>query len=234
MEASDLEKKTGNEEEESSESGDDYETAWAKLKSADGVIVPGGFGNRGFLGKTLAAEHCRTSNTPFLGICLGFQAMVVEYCRNILKWENANSTELDDSCAPHDVVIFMPEGDKENMGGTMRLGGRITKFVSNHNDGSMSTAQILYGRKEEISERHRHRYEVNPEKVNEIEDAGLKFVGKDETGMRMEVAELPRSDHKYYVGCQYHPEFQSRPLDPSPPFYGLVLAATEKLDEFLA
>ena len=181
----------------------------------------------------MAAQFCRTSNTPFLGICLGFQAMVVEYCRNILKWENANSTEFDTDCTPHDVVVFMPEVDKENMGGTMRLGARKTKFVSKHTDGSIPTSQILYGKKEEVSERHRHRYEVNPEKVKQIEDAGLQFVGKDETAMRMEVAELPRTQHKYYVGCQYHPEFQSRPLNPSPPFHGLVMAACEQLDKFI-
>jgi len=234
VEAATLEKKTGTEAvDENLESADDYETAWAKLKSADGVIVPGGFGNRGFLGKVLAAEYCRTSNTPFLGICLGFQAMVVEYCRNVLNWENANSTEFDDKCAPNDVVMFMPEVDKENMGGTMRLGARITKFVKKHDDGSMSTAQIMYGEKDEVSERHRHRYEVNPEKVQQIDDAGLKFVGKDETGLRMEVAELPRTKHRYYVGCQYHPEFQSRPLDPSPPFHGLVLAACDMLNDFV-
>lgn len=240
VEASHLEKQS---ECNGKEFSNDYENAWKNLKSADGVIVPGGFGNRGFLGKVLAAEYCRTSNKPFLGICLGFQAMVVEYCRNILKWENANSTEFDENCPPHDVVIFMPEVDKENMGGTMRLGARMTKFVSRHHptngEGSkgktatISTAQILYGGKEEVSERHRHRYEVNPKKAQEINDAGLEFVGKDETGTRMEVAELPRSKHKYYLGCQYHPEFQSRPLDPSPPFYGLVMAACDMLDEYI-
>jgi len=160
--------------------------------------------------------------------------MVVEYCRNILKWNNANSTEFDEKCAPHDVVIFMPEVDKENMGGTMRLGGRTTKFDSNDDNIGMSTCQILYSKKHEISERHRHRYEVNPEKAQEIHDAGLMFVGKDESGLRMEVAELPRTQHPFYLGCQYHPEFQSRPLNPSPPFHGLVLSACGLLDEFIA
>jgi len=213
---------------EDKENADEYESAWSKLKSADGIIVPGGFGNRGFNGKCLAAEYCRKNKKPYLGICLGFQAMVVEYSRNVLGWEDANSAEFDENSA-HPVVIFMPEIDKETMGGNMRLGARNTKFTHKHDDGSMSTAQILYGGLDVVSERHRHRYEVNPEKVDEIHNAGLKFVGRDESGERMEVAELPRSEHPFYVGCQYHPEFKSRPLTPSPPFHGLVLAATGQL-----
>jgi len=210
-----------------------YAEAWKKVKEADGVIVPGGFGNRGFLGKTLTAEYCRINKKPYLGVCLGFQAMVVEYSRNILGWTDANSAEFNKE-ASKQVVIFMPEIDKDNMGGTMRLGARKTKFTHKHQDGSGSITQCLYGsEKKEISERHRHRYEVNPEHADEIHMAGLKFVGRDETGTRMEVAELPRMDHPYYVGCQYHPEFQSRPLQPSPPFYGLLLASTGGLDEFL-
>ena len=115
----------------------------------------------------------------------------------------------------------------------MRLGARITKFTHQHKDGSMSTTQLMYGGRQEVSERHRHRYEVNPEKVDEIHEAGLLFVGRDETGTRMEVAELPRSEHVYYVGCQYHPEFQSRPLKPSPPFHGLILAGCGMLGNYL-
>lgn len=158
--------------------------------------------------------------------------MVVEYARNILDWRDANSTEFNPD-ADKQVVIFMPEIDKDNMGGTMRLGSRITKFTHGHDDGSIATTKIMYGGRGEISERHRHRYEVNPEYVDAIHDAGLKFVGRDETGTRMEVAELPRCQHPYYVGCQYHPEFQSRPLKPSPPFHGLLLAATGGLDSYL-
>jgi CTP synthase len=181
----------------------------------------------------LAAEYCRNHQKPYLGVCLGFQAMVVEYARNVLGWEDANSTEFDED-ASKKVVIFMPEIDKETMGGTMRLGARITKFTHTHDDGTSSILKVLYGGQDEISERHRHRYEVNPDHVDTIHNAGLKFVGRDDTtGTRMEVAELPRSQHPYYVGCQYHPEFQSRPLKPSPPFHGLVLAATGKLDDFM-
>eukprot|EP00549_Striatella_unipunctata_P001387 CAMPEP_0118683550 /NCGR_PEP_ID=MMETSP0800-20121206/6115_1 /TAXON_ID=210618 ORGANISM="Striatella unipunctata, Strain CCMP2910" /NCGR_SAMPLE_ID=MMETSP0800 /ASSEMBLY_ACC=CAM_ASM_000638 /LENGTH=309 /DNA_ID=CAMNT_0006580087 /DNA_START=335 /DNA_END=1264 /DNA_ORIENTATION=+ len=213
-------------------SEDDFNAAWERVKSADGVVVPGGFGTRGFLGKVLAAEYCRKNKIPYLGVCLGFQAMVVEYARNILGWTDANSTEFVDPCE-HPVVIFMPEIDKDNMGGTMRLGQRTTRFTHNHDDGTTPTCQLMYGGKAEVDERHRHRYEVNPEKVDDIHDAGLKFVGRDETGTRMEVAELPRSKHPYYVGVQYHPEFQSRPLNPSPPFLGLVKAACGQLDEYL-
>jgi len=209
-----------------------YDAAWETLKSAHGVIVPGGFGNRGFLGKVLAANYCRTNSIPYLGVCLGFQAMVVEYSRNVLEWSDANSTEFDEKTS-NPVVIFMPEIDKDNMGGTMRLGSRDTIFTHTHENGTSSTARLLYGDTERVSERHRHRYEVNPDRVDRIHDGGLRFVGRDETGTRMEVAELPRSEHPYYVGCQYHPEFQSRPLAPSPPFHGLLLASCGMLDEYL-
>lgn len=187
---------------------------------------------RGFNGKCIAAEYCRKNKKPYLGICLGFQAMVVEYARNVIGWKDANSAEFCEETA-HPVVVFMPEIDKDTMGGNMRLGARNTKFTHTHEDGSMSSAQIMYRGAEIISERHRHRYEVNPEVVDEVHNAGLKFVGRDESGERMEVAELPRSEHPYYVGCQYHPEFKSRPLKPSPPFHGLVLASVGKLEEYI-
>merc|ERR1711862_917372 len=220
-----------------------YDNAWNILRNADGVIVPGGFGNRGFLGKVLAAEYCRSNNKPYLGICLGFQAMVVEYCRNILNWSNSHGEEFekktDKNHNQKNVIIFMPEVDKDNMGGTMRLGSRdtvfqqqpTTKYYDDKKKKKMSVIQILYNKKNRISERHRHRYEVNPIFVNEITNAGLEFVGKDETGTRMEICTL--HEHVYYVGCQYHPEFQSRPLDPSPPFLGLVLAATGLLNDYI-
>lgn len=211
---------------------DEYQLAWEKVKSAHGVIVPGGFGSRGFEGKVLAAEYCRTHQIPFLGVCLGFQAMVVEYCRNVIGWKEANSTEFDPDTI-HPVVFFMPEIDPDNLGGTMRLGARLTKFTHQHDNGEMSTTQRLYGGKEQVWERHRHRYEVHPERAETIHQAGLTFCGRDETGTRMEIAELPRSQHPYYVGTQYHPEFQSRPMQPSPPFHGLLLAACGQLDQYL-
>ncbi|KAL3941636.1 MAG: hypothetical protein SGBAC_004050 [Bacillariaceae sp.] len=207
------------------------EEAWDKVKKAQGIIVPGGFGNRGFEGKILAAQYCRENKKPYLGVCLGFQAVVVEYCRNVLNLEGANSTEFDDS-AEHQVVFFMPEIDKTTMGGNMRLGSRVTKFTHpTFGNGSSSITKQLYGNKDVIHERHRHRYEVNPDYVDQIHEGGLKLVGRDETGERMEVAELP--GHPYYVGAQYHPEFKSRPLAPSPPFHGLILASIGKLDEHL-
>lgn len=212
----------------------EYDAAWEKMRSADGVVVPGGFGTRGFLGKVLAAKFCRENSIPYLGICLGFQAMVVEYSRNMLHWGDANSTEFDEQ-TPHPVVIFMPEIDKENMGGTMRLGSRTTAFTHpTHADGRAAVTKLLYLDADVVAERHRHRYEVNPERADALHAAGLAFVGRDETGTRMEVAELSRATHPYYVGCQYHPEFKSRPLNPSPPFYGLLLAACGMLDEFVS
>lgn len=209
-----------------------YIGSWDKLKASDGVIVPGGFGQRGWEGKILAAKYCRENTKPILGVCLGFQAMVVEYARNVLGIDQADSTEFEES-TPEPFVFFMPEIDKETMGGTMRLGARTTKFTHTLADGSMSVSQRLYGGKEMVSERHRHRYEVNPEKVDAVHDGGLRFVGRDETGERMEIAELPQSEHPYYLGCQFHPEFLSRPLKPSPPFYGLILAATGMLEDHL-
>lgn len=204
--------------------------AWEKLMSADGVIIPGGFGQRGWEGKISAANWCRLNQKPCLGVCLGFQAMVVEYARNVLNLKEADSTEFSESTS-QPVVFFMPEIDKETMGGTMRLGGRVTKFTHTLPDGVLSKTQRLYGGRVSVQERHRHRYEVNPAYVTAIHDAGLLLVGRDETGERMEVAELP--DHPYYVGCQFHPEFLSRPLEPSPPFHGLLLAATGQLDDYL-
>lgn len=208
------------------------EEAWNKVHQAEGVIVPGGFGNRGFDGKILAAKYCRENKKPYLGVCLGFQAQVVEYCRNVLNLEGANSAEFDEKAA-HPVVFFMPEIDKTTMGGNMRLGSRVTKFTHpTFDDGSTSILKQMYKNAPSVLERHRHRYEVNPEYVDQVHDGGLKLVGRDETGERMEVAELP--GHPYYVGVQYHPEFKSRPLKPSPPFHGLVLAAIGELDEYLA
>jgi CTP synthase len=178
----------------------------------------------------LAAKYCREEKVPFLGICLGFQAMVVEYARNILNWKDANSTEFDENVSKP-VIMFMPEIDKDNMGGTMRLGSRATRFTHTADDYSMSVSQCLYllapehGNDGIIWERHRHRYEVNPEFVDEVHDAGLKFVARDaDSGTRMEIAELSTREHPYYIGCQYHPEFQSREMHPSPLFLGLILA----------
>eukprot|EP00761_Pharyngomonas_kirbyi_P004694 gb/GECH01004699.1/.p1 GENE.gb/GECH01004699.1/~~gb/GECH01004699.1/.p1 ORF type:complete len:623 (+),score=161.61 gb/GECH01004699.1/:1-1869(+) len=201
-----------------------YQEAWRKLRHADGVLVPGGFGDRGVEGKIAAASWARRSGIPYLGVCLGFQVAVIAYARDELKWLNANSEEFD-SEPKHRVLIYMPEVSREQLGGTMRLGARPAYLKKG------STISKLYDNNEEISERHRHRYEVNPEVVDQLEEAGLHFVGRDDTGERMEVFELPRDQHPYYMGVQYHPEYKSRPNRPAPPFYGLVMAASGVLEE---
>jgi len=191
--------------------------AWEKLKEVDGVLIPGGFGDRGVEGKVLAAKFCRENKVPYLGICLGMQVAVIEYARHVCKWKKANSTEFD-ADTKHPVVIFMPEIDQHVKGGNMRLGSRCTKVK----EGSLS--HLLYG-KLDVLERHRHRYEVNPQVIDDMTKAGLIFSGQDEVGNRMETIELPPTVHPFYYGTQFHPEFKSRPLQISPPFRGLIEAS---------
>jgi CTP synthase len=212
IEASHLEQEWNN------ESVEEYQAAWMLLKDADGVLVPGGFGDRGIEGKILAANYARTNNIPYLGICLGLQIATIEFCRNVLGLEGANSTEFEENPKVA-AVVFMPEISKTHLGGTMRLGSRPTIWQVD-----ACKIRSLYGAGETVDERHRHRYEVNPDLIEGIEAAGLKFVGKDETGQRCEIFEL--DNHPYYVGVQYHPEFKSRPGRPSPPFLGLLQAST--------
>ena len=197
---------------------ENHAEAWDILRAADGILVPGGFGSRGVEGKIAAANYARTNNVPYLGVCLGLQIATIEFCRNVLGLDGANSTEFDED-SPNPAVVFMPEISKTHMGGTMRLGTKPTPFLVE--DCKM---RRLYGGSEHVDERHRHRYEVNPELIEKIEDAGLKYVGKDETGQRCEIMEL--EGHPYFVGTQYHPEFKSRPYRPSPPLLGLLMAAT--------
>lgn len=194
-----------------------YDDAWTILKAADGILVPGGFGNRGVEGKIAAANYARVNNVPYLGVCLGLQIATIEFCRNVLGLDGANSAEFDES-APVQAVVFMPEISKTHMGGTMRLGTKPTPFLVDD-----CKVRRLYGGVGHVDERHRHRYEVNPELIERIEAAGLIYVGKDETGERCEIMEL--EGHPYYVGTQYHPEFKSRPNRPSPPFLGLLKAS---------
>ena len=203
--------------EETWEKGE-HDEAWKLLREADGVLVPGGFGDRGIEGKILAAHHARINGIPYLGICLGLQIATIEFCRNVLGMTGANSTEFEDN-PEHAAVVFMPEISKTHLGGTMRLGSRPTLW---QHEGS--AIRKLYGPGEAVDERHRHRYEVNPDLIERIEEAGLVFVGKDESGQRCEIFEL--NDHPYYVGVQFHPEFKSRPGRPSPPFLGLLKAAS--------
>lgn len=202
-----------------------YHNAWKELCSVSGVIVPGGFGQRGINGMIEACKWCREHKKPLLGICLGLQVMVIEYARNVLKLEDANSIEFDQDCK-HPVVIDMPEHNQGEMGGTMRLGKRPTRFVN-----PSSTLKQLYGNSTIIYERHRHRYEVNPKYIADLESSGLKFVGHDEENVRMEIVEL--EGHEYYVGTQFHPEYLTRPMKPSAPFLGLILASVGKLKPYL-
>ncbi|MEC7406252.1 MAG: CTP synthase (glutamine hydrolyzing) [Candidatus Thermoplasmatota archaeon] len=196
---------------------DNHEEAWGVLESADGILVPGGFGNRGVEGKIAAANYARVNEVPYLGVCLGLQIATIEFCRNVLNIEGANSAEFDED-APVHAVVFMPEISKTHMGGTMRLGSKPTPFLVDD-----CKIRRLYGGVDHVNERHRHRYEVNPDLIEKIEASGLVYVGKDETGKRCEIMEL--NGHPYYVGTQYHPEFKSRPGRPSPPFLGLLKAA---------
>lgn len=199
------------------ENPEKYKEAWDNLKISDGILVPGGFGIRGIEGKIKAAEYARVNKIPYLGVCLGLQIATIEFCRNVLGMKNANSTEFDEN-TPEPAVVFMPEISKTHMGGTMRLGTKPTPFLVED-----CKIKRLYGNQSYVDERHRHRYEVNPELILKIENAGLIYVGKDETGQRCEIMEL--EDHPYYVGTQYHPEFKSRPGRPSPPFLGLLKAS---------
>ncbi|KAM1122920.1 hypothetical protein FF1_004367 [Malus domestica] len=204
------------------ENPDAYKAAWKLLKDADGMLVPGGFGDRGVEGKILAAKYAREKRIPFLGICLGMQIAVIEVARSVLGLKDAHSTEFDPD-TKNPCVIFMPEGSKTHMGGTMRVGSRRTYFQSTD-----CKSAKLYGNKRFIDERHRHRYEVNPEMVARLENSGLSFTGKDETGQRMEIVEL--RNHPYFIGVQFHPEFKSRPGKPSALFLGLIAAACGQLD----
>lgn len=176
------------------------------LSDVHGVIIPGGFGYRGIEGKIMAAKYARENGIPFLGICLGFQVAVMEFARNVLGLEKANSAEFD-SKTPYPVIDLLPEqlGVKD-MGGTMRLG---SKKVLIRED---TLARSIYGT-DTVYERHRHRYEVNPEYIERFTKAGMVFSGVDEEGIRMEIAELKNNDS--YIATQYHSEFKSRPLHPS-------------------
>jgi CTP synthase len=305
IEAADLEDATA------AKTPEKHAEAWRILRSAAGVVVPGGFGVRGVEGKIACAKYCRENKKPYLGVCLGMQVMVIEYARSVLGLAEAQSAEFDER-TPHPVVVFMPEVDKSAMGGTMRLGARPTSIVgeyphtastaaavaagdeasvpakagvgakggskaasssksasasaSTSSSSSLSTTATLaaevYGLAPSscastaqlestssaffesvhksnagsafsvpnddwwhVLERHRHRYEVNPARVEELEAAGLYFTGRDDTGERMEIAEVSRAVHPFYFGVQFHPEFKSKPNRPSPPFFAFACAA---------
>ncbi|CAL9018705.1 unnamed protein product [Prunus brigantina] len=172
------------------------------LQNAAFVLVPGGFGDRGVKGMILVAKYARENNVPYLGICLGMQTSVIEFARSVLSLEGEDSTEFDEH-TPNPVVVFMPEGSRTHIGSTVRLGSRRTLFQTPD-----CITSKLYHNLEYVDERHRHRYEVNPDVIGILEEVGLKLVGKVDSGRRMEILELP--SHPFYVGVQFHPEFKSR------------------------
>lgn len=189
-----------------------------KLEEVDGIIVPGGFGERGQTGKLSAITYARENGVPFLGICLGMQFSVIEACRNILKMKGANTTEFE--AEPSDPVIDIMR-EKENLsqlGGTLRVGGYKCLLKPG------SLAHSLYG-KDEVIERHRHRYEVNNKYRYKLEKAGMVLSGLSPDGTLVEIVELP--EHPWFLATQFHPEFESRFIKPHPIFMGLVKAARE-------
>ena len=195
------------------------------LDDLDGIVVPGGFGYRGVEGKIAAIRYARENDMPFLGLCLGLQCAVIEFARNVLGLEGANSSEFDPT-APHPVIdLMVSQQDVEDKGGTMRLGLYPARLVEG------SKVRALYG-DELIYERHRHRWEVNNRYRKDLETAGLELSGLSPDGSLVEFIEL--SDHRFFVATQAHPEFKSRPDDPHPLFSGLVAAAGERRAEMRA
>ncbi len=189
------------------------------LAYVDGILVPGGFGMRGIEGKIKVIRYARESRKPFFGICLGMQCLVIEYGRNVCNLKGANSSEFDDA-TPHPVIDLLPEQKKvKDLGGTMRLGNWPCLLEAK------TLARRIYGR-EKIEERHRHRYEVNPKYIKTLTENGLTFSGRSPDGKLMEIAEI--SDHPFFIGTQFHPEFTSRPLAPHPIFYQFIQAALKK------
>ena len=189
------------------------------LRNVGGIIVPGGFGVRGTAGKIACVRHARLSGLPYLGICLGFQMAVVEYARNVCGLRRADSTELDPD-TPEPVIDVLPEQKRiEGLGGNMRLGGQDVLVKPD------TLAAELFGTDRPIRRRFRHRYEVDPKYVQTLEDAGLVFSGRHPEHPIMQVLELPRDKHPYFVAAQFHPELTSRPLRPSPMFTHLIEAA---------
>ncbi|MFG0328042.1 MAG: CTP synthase [Phycisphaerales bacterium JB037] len=203
-------------------------SASSVLGSLDGVIVPGGFGERGVEGKIACARFCRESGLPYLGICLGFQVAVIEFARHVLGLGDAFSTEFDPDC-PNPLISELPEQKKiEGLGGTMRLGAQDVAITPH------TLASYLHGNKDFIRERFRHRYEVEPRYIEQLEAAGLIFSGRHPSQPIMQMLELRPGQagdhadgisHPFFIGSQFHPELTSRPLRPQPMFMGLVAAA---------
>jgi CTP synthase len=198
------------------ETGDkSYES---QLEDYDGILVPGGFGKRGIEGMLIAIRYARENKVPYFGICLGMQTACVEFARNVVGLAEANSSEFDPA-TPHRVIYKLRElRGVEELGGTMRLGAWICKIEPN------TLAHNIYGALE-VSERHRHRYEFNREYEEPMTAAGLRISGSTPDGTYVEIIELP--EHPHFIGCQFHPEFKSKPLEPHPLFRTFIGAAYE-------
>lgn len=195
----------------------------AELKGFDGVLIPGGFGSRGVEGKIQAIRFCRENKIPYFGLCYGMQLMVIEYVRHMLGLKGANTTEVDPK-TKHPVIDILPEQRaklaRKDYGGSMRLGSYKAVIAPK------TIAAAAYG-ESEVLERHRHRYEVNPEYVAKIREAGLVFSGTSPDGTLMEIAELPKSKHPFFLAVQFHPEFQSSLERPHPLFLSFLRACTK-------
>lgn len=215
-------------------------SALEKISSYDGVLVPGGFGGRGVKGKLRAIQYVREHAIPYFGICYGMQLALIEYARNVLKLKAAHTTEVDKK-TPHPVIDIMPEQVEymkiSNYGGTMRLGSYPTllkkgtiayKSYSTAEEGRWNAPQEINNDYFVIRERHRHRYEVNPTYVTQFENTGITFSGVSPDRVLMEIMELPREVHPFFIGTQYHPEFTSSPLHPHPLFLEFIRASIER------
>ncbi len=197
------------------------------LGQYDGIIVPGGFGETGIEGKIKAAQFARENKIPYFGLCYGLHMLVIEYARNVAKLKDANTTEINPK-TPHPVIDILA-GQREKLarkdyGGSMRLGA----YPCVLKEGTI--ASEAYGKKE-ISERHRHRYEINPKYVDQLEKAGLVFSGRWQDGKLMEIAELPKEEHPFMLGTQFHPELRARPLAPHPLFDAFIKATVERVSK---
>ena len=209
---------------------------WEVVKEAAGIIVPGGFGSRGIEGKIQAAKYARENKVPYLGLCLGMQLMVVEFARDVLGWENANSTEFD-RATPYPVIdLMLEQRGITDMGGTMRLGlypcvlqpGTKTAEAYGAPQACAEPCPEQSRRAgRSVEERHRHRFELNNAYRQQLQKAGMVFSGISPDGKLVEIAEI--GDHPYMLGSQFHPEFLSRPMRPHPLFVGLVKAAKERI-----
>ena len=196
-------------------------TADKLLKNSDGILVPGGFGNRGIEGKIIAAKYARENKIPYLGICLGMQIAVIEYARNVLGYKDANSSEINPETT-HPVIDLMPEQkDVEDLGGTMRLGLYPCKTTAGSKAREIYQSDLIY-------ERHRHRYEFNNFYRTEMTENGLLIGGQSPDEKLVEMVEIPA--HPWYIGVQFHPEFKSRPNHAHPLFAGFIKAAKERKD----